>query len=69
MQNVRSVALLGLILSSGTLVVGCGESESKPVMVVPDTPPAVQGKSSMDAYLQANPKAAKKAGPGMAPTK
>jgi hypothetical protein len=68
MRKFHTALVFSFVIPSAALWVGCGESASdKPVMVVPDVPPAEKAKDSMDAYLKANPKAAKGAAPGLAP--
>jgi hypothetical protein len=69
MRKLRAALVFGLVVPSSVAWVGCGESasDSKPVMVAPDVPPAQAQKDSMDNYLKQHPDAAKKAGPGSRP--
>ena len=69
MRKLNRALLLGSVLCGSAVWVGCGDSasDSKPVVVVPDVPPAEANKDSMNAYLKSNPAAAKGAGKGMVP--
>ena len=68
MRKLSRLLLLTGVLGGVPMWAGCGDSGSdKPVVVIPDVPPAEAAKSSMDAYLKDHPAAAKKAGKGMAP--
>ena len=62
MRKLNRALILGLMLGLCPAILGCGEtSDSKPVMVVPDVPPAESSRGSMDSYLKAHPAAAKTA--------
>ena len=69
MWKLNRALLLGSIICGSAVLVGCGDSatDNKPQVIVPDVPPGVANKDSMDAYLKGHPQAAKKAGKGVAP--